>query len=45
MTQYFFNVVGRGRKAIPDPDGDELAGNKEAQEHVLRIAFSKRTRN
>jgi hypothetical protein len=38
MPRYFFNVVVRERKAIPDPDGDELAGDKEAREHARMIA-------
>ena len=38
MPRYFFNVVVRGRKAIPDLDGDELAGDKEAREHARMIA-------
>jgi hypothetical protein len=38
MARYFFNIVVRGRKAIPDPDGDELAGDKEAQEHARMVA-------
>jgi hypothetical protein len=38
MARYFFNIVVRGRKAIPDPEGDELAGDKEAREHASMIA-------
>ena len=38
MPRYFFNIVVRGRKAIPDPDGDELAGDKEARQHAEIIA-------
>jgi len=38
MTRYFFNIVVRRRKAIPDPDGDELAGDKEATAHAKMIA-------
>jgi hypothetical protein len=38
MPLYFFNIVVRGRKAIPDPEGDELAGDKEAREHARMIA-------
>jgi len=38
MPRYFFNIVVRGRKAIPDPDGDELAGDKEARKHARLIA-------
>ena len=39
MPRYFFNIVGRpGRKAISDPDGDELAGDREAREHAKMVA-------
>jgi hypothetical protein len=38
MPRYFLNIVVRGRKAIPDPEGDELAGDKEAREHASMIA-------
>jgi hypothetical protein len=38
MPRYFFNIVVRGRKAIPDPEGDELAGDKEARAHACMIA-------
>ena len=38
MPRYFFNIVVRGRKAIPDPEGDELAGDKEARQHAKIIA-------
>jgi hypothetical protein len=38
MPRYFFNVVVRERKAIPDPDGDELVGDKEAREYAKMIA-------
>jgi hypothetical protein len=38
MTRYYFNIVVRGRKAIPDPDGDELAGDKQARKHARTIA-------
>ena len=38
MPQYFFNIVVRGRKAIPDPEGDELAGDKEARQHAKTVA-------
>ena len=34
----FFNIVIRGRKAIPDPDGDELAGDNEARKHARTTA-------
>jgi hypothetical protein len=34
----FFNIVVSGRKAIPDPDGDELAGDKEARKHAKLVA-------
>lgn len=35
----FFTVVVRpGRKAIADPDGDELAGDNEARKHAKTIA-------
>jgi hypothetical protein len=27
-----------GRKAIPDPEGDELAGDKEARKHAAMVA-------
>ena len=33
-----FNIVVHGRKAIPDPDGDDLAGDKEARQHAKIIA-------
>jgi hypothetical protein len=38
MPKYFFNIVVRGRKPIPDPDGDELAGDKEARKHAKMVA-------
>jgi hypothetical protein len=38
MPRYFFNIVVRGSKAIPDPEGDELAGDKEARKHGKMIA-------
>ncbi len=38
MPRYFFNIVVRGRKAIPDPEGDLLANDKEAQAHALMVA-------
>ena len=38
MPRYFFNIVVRGRKAIADPEGDELAGNKGARAHGRMIA-------
>ena len=38
MPRYFFNIVVRGRRAIPDPEGDELAGDKEARQHARNIA-------
>jgi hypothetical protein len=38
MPRYFFNIVVRGRKAIPDPEGDELAGDKEARKHAEMVA-------
>ena len=38
MPRYFFNIVVRGRKAIPDPEGDELAGDKEARKHARMVA-------
>jgi hypothetical protein len=38
MPRYFLNIVVRGRKAIPDPEGDELAGDKEARKHASTIA-------
>jgi hypothetical protein len=38
MPRYFFNIVVRGRKAISDPDGDELAGDKEARKHGKMVA-------
>jgi len=37
MTRYYFNIVVSGRKAIPDPDGDELASDK-ARERARMIA-------
>ena len=38
MPRYFFNIVVRGRGAIPDLGGDELAGDKEARKHARIIA-------
>jgi hypothetical protein len=38
MPRYFFNLVVRGRKAIADPDGDQLPGDKEARRHAKMIA-------
>jgi hypothetical protein len=38
MARYSFNIVVRGRKAIPDPDGDELASDKAAREHAGMVA-------
>jgi hypothetical protein len=38
MPRYSFNIVVRGRKAIPDPAGDELAGDKEARKHAKMVA-------
>jgi hypothetical protein len=38
MPRYFFNIVVRRRKAIPDPEGDELAGDREALEHAATVA-------
>lgn len=38
MARYYFNIVVRGRKAIPDPEGDELAGDKEALQHAEMVA-------
>jgi hypothetical protein len=39
MPRYFFNVAVRpGRKAISDPDGDELAGDREARKHAKMVA-------
>jgi hypothetical protein len=38
MSRYFFNIVVRGRNAIPDPEGDELAGDKEARKHAKMVA-------
>ena len=38
MPRYFFNIVVRGRKAIPDPDGDELADDKAALDHAKAVA-------
>jgi hypothetical protein len=38
MPRYFFNIVVRGSKAIPDPEGDELAGDREARPHAKVIA-------
>jgi hypothetical protein len=34
----FFNIVVRGREPIPEPDGGELAGDKEARKHAEMIA-------
>jgi hypothetical protein len=38
MPRYYFNIIVRGRKATPDPDGDELVGDKEAREHAEMVA-------
>ena len=38
MARYFFNIVVQGRRAIPDPDGDVLAGDKEARDHAKMVA-------
>jgi hypothetical protein len=38
MPRYFFNIIVRGRKAISDPDGDELADDKAAQKHAKMVA-------
>lgn len=38
MPRYFFNIVVRGRKAIPDPEGDELADDKAARKHARMVA-------
>ena len=38
MPRYFFNIVVRGRKTIPDPDGDELADDKAALDHAKTVA-------
>jgi hypothetical protein len=38
MPRYFFNIVVRGRKAILDPDGDELSGDREAKKHARFVA-------
>jgi len=38
MPRYFFNVAVRGRKAIPDPDGDEFANDKAARNHAKMVA-------
>jgi hypothetical protein len=38
MPRYFFNIVVRGRRAIPDPDGDQLPGDREARRHAKMVA-------
>ena len=38
MPRYFFNIVVGGRKAIPDPDGDQLPGDREARKHAKMVA-------
>jgi hypothetical protein len=38
MPRYFFNIVMSGRKAIADPEGDQLPGDKEARQHAKIIA-------
>jgi hypothetical protein len=38
MPRYFFNIVVRRRMAISDPEGDELAGDKEARRHAKMVA-------
>jgi hypothetical protein len=37
MPRYFFNIV-RGRTFIPDPEGDDLPGDKEARAHAEMVA-------
>jgi hypothetical protein len=37
MPRYFFNILVRGR-TIHDPEGDNLAGDKEAKAHAKLIA-------
>ena len=38
MPRYFFNIVVRGRKAIPDPEGDLLFDNRTALRHAQAVA-------
>ena len=38
MPRYFFNIVVRGRKAIPDPEGDELSDDTAARKHGRIVA-------
>ena len=38
MPRYFFNIVVRGRKAIADPEGDQLPGDQAARNHAKMIA-------
>jgi hypothetical protein len=38
MSRYFFNIVVREGKVISDPEGDVLAGDKEARKHARMVA-------
>jgi hypothetical protein len=38
MPRYFFNIAVRGRKVIPDPEGDEHAGDNAARKHAVMVA-------
>jgi hypothetical protein len=38
MPRYFFNISVRGRRPIPDPEGDKLPGDKEARKHAKMVA-------
>jgi hypothetical protein len=38
MPRYFFNIIVQGRQPISDPEGDELAGDKEARKHAKTVA-------
>jgi hypothetical protein len=38
MPRYFFNIIVSGRRAIPDPEGDQLPGDREARRHAKMVA-------
>jgi hypothetical protein len=38
MPRYLFNISVRGQKPIPDPDGDELSGDRAAIRHAKMVA-------
>jgi hypothetical protein len=38
MARYYFNIIVRRRKAIPDPEGDIFASHSEARKHAKLVA-------